>query len=125
MGLFKLPKIAGLRRAEVEVVRAPFPRYITVLMLSALIVTAECGGGGGGGGGAGGGGGGPTTSGTVTTNLSDPPSCKATLEHVWVTVADLKAHLNPDAGGGDPGFVDLTPALASAPKQIDLLSAPD
>lgn len=97
--------------------RAHLARFsATALIASALIAIAGCGGGGGGG---------STTSGTVTTALSDPPSCKATLDQVWVTIADVKAHLNANAGPGDSGFVDLTPGLASAPKQIDLLSAPD
>jgi hypothetical protein len=93
---------------------------ITAVLLTALLLVVGCGGGGGGG----------TlvpvpASGKITTGLSDPPSCKATLEHVWVTIADVKAHLNPDASASDSGFVDLTPGLSSAPKQIDLLSAPD
>jgi hypothetical protein len=92
-------------------------RMLVYIALAA--VAAGCGGGGGGGGG------GIATSGTVTTTLSDPPSCKATLSNVWVTIADVKAHLNPDASPGDTGFVDLTPNLASSPMQIDLLSAPD
>src|SRR5262249_7974882 len=71
------------------------------------------------------GGGGPTASGTITTNLSDPPSCKATIQHAWVTISDVRAHLNPDADSGAGGFVDLTPDLVKAPQQIDLLSAPD
>lgn len=100
--------------------RMPFGRIsIAVSMLSALVATAGCGGGGGGGGG------GNATSGTVTTTLSDPPACKAVLQHVWVTVADVKVHLNPDAASDDSAFVDLTPSLPSAPKQIDLLSEPD
>jgi hypothetical protein len=94
-----------------------------MMLVVAAAVIVGCGGGGGGGGGFSGAG--PTTSGMVTTNLSDPPSCKATLRHVWVTIADVKAHLSADAGAGDAGFVDLTPKLAAAPKQIDLLSAPD
>jgi hypothetical protein len=88
-----------------------------------------CGGGGGGGtsgagAGGSGGGGGAAGSGIVTTSLSDPHSCKASLQHVWVTIADVKAHLNADADSSDPAFVDLTPGLALAPKQIDLLSEP-
>lgn len=95
---------------------------VTILIIFTFVAIAGCGGGGGGGGG---GVGVPTTSGIVTTNLSDPASCKATLDHVWVTIADVKANLNADAGPNDSGFVDLTPNLASAPKQIDLLSAPN
>jgi hypothetical protein len=94
---------------------------MTAFLLAALMILAGCGGGGGGGSAVI-----PVpASGTITTGLSDPPSCKASLEHVWVTIADVKAHLNPDATTGDSGFVDLTPNLSSSPKQIDLLSAPN
>ncbi len=91
---------------------------LTAAVLTALMLVSGCGGGGGGG----------TVvpvpaSGKIVTGLSDPPSCKASLEHVWVTIADVKAHLNPDAASDDPDFVDLTPNLSSAPQQIDLLSA--
>jgi hypothetical protein len=41
--------------------------------------------------------------------------------HVYVTVSDVKAHTNANAGDNDPGFVDLTPGLSSKPQQIDLL----
>jgi hypothetical protein len=99
--------------------RTRFASWWTTLASVALTAVAiGCGGGGGGGGGL-------PTSGTVTTTLSDPPSCKATYSHVWVTIADVKAHLNPDASPDDAGFVDLTPNLASSPMQIDLLSEPD
>src|SRR5690348_7731348 len=84
-------------------------RLAKTMPLVLVLAVAGCGGGGGGGAFV------PTTSGTVTTHLSDPPSCKATLDHAWVTIADVKANLNPDAGAGDSGFVDLTPDLASAP----------
>jgi len=95
--------------------------FPVALLISALAVIDGCGGGGGGGGVIPP----PTVSGTITTAISDPPSCNATLQHVWVTIADVKANINPDASPGDAGFVDLTPGLSSAPMQIDLLSAPD
>src|SRR5262245_27511004 len=60
-----------------------------------LAVTGTgCGGGGGGGGVA-------ATSGTVTTHLSDPPTCMAptgNLESVWVTITKVRAHLSSSAG---------------------------
>ncbi len=40
---------------------------------------------------------------------------------MWVTITDVKASTNADASNGDSSFVDLTPSLSSAPKQIDLL----
>jgi len=43
------------------------------------------------------------------------------FSHVYVTVTDVKASVNAGAGDNDPSFVDLTPGLASQPKQIDLL----
>lgn len=56
--------------------------------------------------------------------LSDPATCQAPdgpFSHVYVTVTDVKASTNSQAGDNDPSFVDLTPGLAAAPKQIDLL----
>src|SRR5579872_5806207 len=38
-------------------------------------------------------------------------------QHVWVTVSDVQAHM------GKSGWVDLTPGLAMAPMQVDLLNA--
>lgn len=69
---------------------------------------------------------GSTSSGmaTATVMISDPTTCQAPngpFAHVYVTVTDVKASVNADAGDNDPSFVDLTPGLSSAPKQIDLL----
>lgn len=62
---------------------------------------------------------------TVKTTISDPAACQAPngqYEHVYVTVTDVQASTNGDAGMGDSSFVDLTPTLKSgAPMQIDLL----
>ena len=62
---------------------------------------------------------------TVKTTISDPAACQAPngqYEHVYVTVTDVQASTNGDAGPGDSSFVDLTPTLKSgAPMQIDLL----
>jgi hypothetical protein len=41
--------------------------------------------------------------------------------HVYVTVTDVKAHVNGSAADNDSGFVDLTPGLSTHPQQIDLL----
>jgi hypothetical protein len=56
--------------------------------------------------------------------ISDPAACRAPngpWTHVYVTVADVKASTNPNAGPNDSSFVDLTPGLSSAPKQVDLM----
>ena len=59
-----------------------------------------------------------------TVVLSDPATCMAPsgpFKHVYVTITDVKASVNGSAGDNDSSFVDLTPGLSSAPKQIDLL----
>jgi len=64
------------------------------------------------------------TQATASVMVSDPATCMAPtgpFEHVYVTITDVKAHVNPSAPDNDPSFVDLTPKLASSPKQIDLL----
>lgn len=61
---------------------------------------------------------------TVTTMISDPATCQAPsgpYAHVYVTITDVKIHTSSSAGPNDSGWVDLTPNLASSPKQIDLL----
>lgn len=61
---------------------------------------------------------------TVTTMISDPATCQAPdgpYAHVYVTITDVKAHTSSSAGESDSGWVDLTPNLSKAPKQIDLL----
>ena len=67
-----------------------------------------------------------TTSGMASASvmLSDPATCQAPsgpFAHVYVTITDVKASVNSAAGDNDPSFVDLTPGLSAAPKQIDLL----
>lgn len=64
---------------------------------------------------------GPATAHVV---LSDPATCMAPngpFTHVYVTITDVKASVNPSAADNDSSFVDLTPGLSSAPHQIDLL----
>ena len=68
----------------------------------------------------------PVASGMTTANvvLSDPATCQAPsgpFSHVYVTILDVKASVNTNAGDGDSSWVDLTPDLSKAPKQIDLL----
>ena len=62
--------------------------------------------------------------GTVTTMISDPATCatpNGPFSHVYVTITDVKVHTSPTASATDSGWVDLTPNLASTPKQVDLL----
>lgn len=62
--------------------------------------------------------------GTVNLTVSDPPTCAAPsgpYSHVYVTIRDVKIHQSANAGANDPGWVDLTPNLSSAPMQVDLL----
>jgi Domain of unknown function (DUF4382)/Carboxypeptidase regulatory-like domain len=63
---------------------------------------------------------GPTT-GTVNTSITDPPSCSASFDHVYVTITKVTANLNADASATDSGWQTLVD-LTGAPKQIDLLS---
>jgi hypothetical protein len=61
---------------------------------------------------------------TVSTMLSDPATCAAPAgpySHVYVTITDVQAHVSATAAANDSGWVDLTPKLPKAPKQIDLL----
>jgi hypothetical protein len=85
----------------------------------ALLILASCGGGGGNNRGVGG-----QANGTINTSLSDPATCtppNGPFSHVFITVVDVKAHTNANAGDNDAGFVDLTPNLHNNPVQIDLL----
>jgi Domain of unknown function (DUF4382) len=59
----------------------------------------------------------PTT-GTVTTTLSDPPTC-AEYSHVYVTITKVTANINASAGPSDSGWQTLAD-LSSAPRQVDL-----
>jgi hypothetical protein len=61
---------------------------------------------------------------SVTTMISDPATCatpNGPFSHVYVTITDVKAHMSSSAGPNDSGWVDLTPSLDIAPKQVDLL----
>src|SRR2546427_175314 len=59
--------------------------------------------------------------GTVTTSISDPPTCAAQYSNVWVTITKVVAHISSDAGPSDSGWVTLVDKTNS-PMQIDLLS---
>jgi hypothetical protein len=61
---------------------------------------------------------------TVTTMISDPATCatpNGPFSHVYVTITDVEANMSSSAGNNDSGWTDLTPALKSTPKQVDLL----
>lgn len=61
---------------------------------------------------------------TASIMLSDPATCTAPngpFAHVYVTVTNVVASVNDQAGDNDPSFVNLTSGLSAAPKQIDLL----
>src|SRR5487761_452925 len=63
--------------------------------------------------------------GSMTVNLSDPPSCafpNGNFEHVYVTIRSVQANLSASADDNAPGWQELAPQLNSAPKQIDLFS---
>lgn len=86
---------------------------ITTLFLVGLFVACSSGGGST-----------TTTLGKVNVTLSDPPTCagpSGAFAHVYVTISDVKIHQSATAGANDPGWVDLTPGLSSAPQQVDLL----
>lgn len=103
--------------------RALPPRVAVSLAALLWLAAAGCGGGGTLFSGSGG----PATSGSVTLTLSDPATCGAPngpYSHIWLSVADVQASPNANASAGDPSFVDLTPSLRAAPKQVDLLATP-
>jgi hypothetical protein len=61
---------------------------------------------------------------TVNVRVSDPATCQSPsgpFSHVYVTITDVRAHVSATAGDSDPGWVDLTPGLSTAPMQVDLL----
>jgi len=60
----------------------------------------------------------------ISVMVSDPATCatpNGPFSHVFVTITDVQAHVSPSAGPNDSGWVDLTPNLKTAPKQVDLL----
>lgn len=62
--------------------------------------------------------------GKTTVSISDPATCAGPdgpYAHVYVTITDVQASTSATAGNSDAGWTDLTPKLASQPKQVDLL----
>ena len=85
----------------------------------------NCGGCGStaGGGATGGIGAGQTA--PLTLTLIDPPTCaspRTNFSHLYLSVSGVQ--LNPDANAtaSSTGWVDVAPALAAAPKQLDLFN---
>lgn len=65
-----------------------------------------------------------STMGQVNVSISDPPTCASpngAFAHVYVTVRDIQVNVNGNANPGDNGWIDVTPGLKNAPKQVDLL----
>ena len=60
------------------------------------------------------------TSGTVSTFLSDPPTCTGSFSDVYVTVTKVQANLSATAGPTDSGWQTLID-LTSSPMQVDLM----
>jgi len=93
--------------------------YVCFFLASivAVLCVAGCGGGSGSSGSS-------NQMASVNTMVSDPATCGAPqgpFSHVYVTITDVEIHQSASAGPGDAGWVDLTPALKSNPKQVDLL----
>lgn len=65
--------------------------------------------------------------GMVNVHVSDPPTCRGSSNgpflHVYVTITDVQINASGTAGDNDGGWIDLTPTLKQAPKQVDLLAA--
>ncbi len=65
-----------------------------------------------------------SSTGSATVMISDPATCSGPtgpFAHVYVTITDVQANVSASAGDNDSGWKDLTPALSSQPKQVDLL----
>ncbi len=62
----------------------------------------------------------------VNLSVSDPPTCRGSSHgpflHVYVTITDVQINASGSAGDNDAGWIDLTPTLKQAPKQVDLLA---
>ncbi|MBZ5516181.1 MAG: DUF4382 domain-containing protein [Acidobacteriia bacterium] len=61
--------------------------------------------------------------GTITTTMSDPPSCTLEFDAVYVTVTKVTAHISATADENSSGWVTLVD-LTGSPMQIDLLHLP-
>ena len=65
--------------------------------------------------------------GSIRVSISDPPSCAApvgSIQHVFITIRSVRAHISAAADGSTPGWQELAPQLNTNPVQIDLLGSP-
>jgi hypothetical protein len=76
-----------------------------------------------------GGGGTLGSPGNLSIVVSDPATCSSSANgpysHIYVSISDVKVSPNANAAPGDSSFVDVTPALTTSPKQVDLLGTPN
>lgn len=66
----------------------------------------------------------PTSAAMVNIRISDPATCsgpKGAFSHIYVTITDVQINASASAGSSDSGWIDLTPSLSQAPRQVDLL----
>ena len=98
----------------------PISSLLVALLVAVPLTVVSCGGGNNVVQGV--------NTGTVNVSLSDPPSCMPPTGHitrVFITVRSVEAHTSATASDSSAGWQELAPQLASAPRQIDLLSQPD
>ena len=65
--------------------------------------------------------------GSISVSISDPPSCSfpnGPIQHVFITIRSVRAHISAAADGSTPGWQELAPQLNTNPVQIDLLGSP-
>ncbi len=89
-----------------------------LFLLAVTLYLIACGGGSSSSGSS------TSSMGLVTISLSDPPTCKApngSFSHVYVTIRDVKVNVSSTADDTSSDWIDLTPDLKNAPKQVDLL----
>lgn len=98
----------------------PISSSLVALLVAVPLTVVSCGGGNNGVQ--------SVNTGTVNVTLSDPPSCTpptGPLKRVFITVRSVEAHTSATASDSSAGWQELAPQLASAPRQIDLLSQED
>src|SRR3974390_2479231 len=92
--------------------KAPSPWTISIFLLPSILFFVGCSSGKPSS---------STASANVNVRVSDPATCsgpKGAFSHVYVTITDVQISAS---GNGDSGWIDLTPALAQNPQQVDLL----
>lgn len=98
----------------------PISSSLVALLVAVPLTVVSCGGGNNGVQ--------SVNTGTVNVTLSDPPSCTpptGPFKRVFITVRSVEAHTSATASDSSAGWQELAPQLASAPRQIDLLSQAD